>query len=536
MKALGEVEVDDDDVSTATFALPSPSAAASTVQSMTGPLSADWNSDADSQHRALLKALGEVEVDEDDDVSTATFALPSPSAAASTVQSTTGSCYASSPMSADWNGDADSQHRALLKALGEVEVDDDDDVSTATFALPSSSAAASTVQSTTGSYYASSPMSADWNGDADSQHRALLKALGEVEVDDVDVSTATFALPSPSAAASTVQSMTGPLSADWNSDADSQHRALLKALGEVEVDEDDDVSTATFALPSPSAAASTVQSTTGSYYASSPMGADWNGDADSQHRALLKALGEVEVDEDDDVSTATFALPSPSAAASTLQSTTGSYHASSPMSADWNGDADSQHRALLKALGEVEVDEDDDVSTATFALPSPSAAASTVQSTTGSYYASSPMSADWNGDADSQHRALLKALGEVEVDEDDDVSTATFALPSPSAAASTVQSTTGSYYASSPMSADWNGDADSQHRALLKALGEVEVDEDDDVSTATFALPSPSAAASTVQSTTGSYYASSPMSADWNGDADSQHRALLKALGEVEVD
>ena len=111
-----------------------------------------------------MKALREVEVD-DDDVSTATFALPSPSAAASTVQSTTGIYYASSPMSADWNGDADSQHRALLKALGEVEVDDDDDVSTATFALPSSSAAASTVQSTTGSYYASSPMSADWNGD-----------------------------------------------------------------------------------------------------------------------------------------------------------------------------------------------------------------------------------------------------------------------------------------------------------------------------------------------------------------------------------
>ena len=532
LQALGEEEVDEGDLTPSTLAQPSPASTASAVTSIGTDFTAlashaDWDGDADSRHRALLKALGEEEVDEGD-LTLSTLAQTSPASTASAATSI-GSDFAALASHADWDGDTDSRHRALLQALGEEEVDGGD-LTLSTLAQPSPASTASEVTSI-GSDFTALASHADWDGDADSRHRALLQALGEEEVDEGDLTLSTLAQPSPASTASAATSIGSDFTAlashaDWDGDADSRHRALLQALGEEEVD-GGDFTLSTLAQPSPASTASVVTSI-GSDFTALASHADWDGDADSRHRALLQVLGEEEVDEGD-LTLSTLAQPSPASTASAATSI-GSDFTALASHADWDGDADSRHRALLQALGEEEVD-GGDLTLSTLAQPSPASTASVVTSI-GSDFTALASHADWDGDADSRHRALLQALGEEEVDEGD-LTLSTLAQPSPASTASVVTSI-GSDFTALASHADWDGDADSRHRALLQALGEEEVDEGD-LTLSTLAQPSPASTASAVTSI-GTDFTALASHADWDGDADSRHRALLQALGEEEVD
>ena len=363
LNALGEVEVDEEDVSVslaswstaASSAFPGKAAANS---SSGGPaMHGDWNGDVDSRHAALLNALGEVEVDEED-VSVSLASWSTAASSAFPVEAAANSSSGGPAMHGDWNGDVDSRHAALLNALGEVEVDEEDvSVSWASWSTAASSAFPGEAAANRSS--GGPAMHGEWNGDVDSRHAALLNALGEVEVDEEDVSVslaswstaASSAFPGEAAANS---SSGGPaMHVDWNGDVDSRHAALLNALGEVDVDEED----VSVSLASWSTAASSAFPNSSS--GGPAMHGDWNGDVDSRHAALLNALGEVEVDEED----VSVSLASWSTAASSAFPGKAAANSSSggpAMHGDWNGDVDSRHAALLKALGEVDVDDADD--------------------------------------------------------------------------------------------------------------------------------------------------------------------------------
>ena len=488
-------------------------------------MSADWNGDTNSKHEALLQALGEVEPEEVDEAQTWSAAvLP----VSRSLESAEGSFSNSRRhMSADWNGDANSKHEALLQALGEVEPEEVDEAQTWSAAvLPVSRS----LESAEGSFCNSRRhMRADWNGDTNSKHEALLQALGEVEPEEVDEAQTWSAAVLP--ASRSLESAVGSFcnsrrhtSADWNGDANSKHEALLQALGEVEPEEVDEAQTWSAAvLP----VSRSLESAEGSFCNSRRhMSADWNGDANSKHEALLQALGEVEPEEVDEAQTWSAAvLP----ASRSLESAEGSFCSSRRhMSADWNGDANSKHEALLQALGEVEPEEVDEAQTWS---PAVLPVSRSLESAEGSFCNSRRhMRADWNGDTNSKHEALLQALGEVEPEEVDEAQTWSAAvLP----VSRSLESAEGSFCNSRRhMSADWNGDANSKHEALLQALGEVEPEEVDEAQTWSAAvLP----VSSSLKSADGSFRNSRRhMSADWNGDANSKHEAVLQALGEVE--
>ena len=529
LKALGEVEIEDEklDVSTdsPSFALEAVSPRRSAAsQSQQTAMHADWHGDVDSRHAALLKALGEVEIeDEELDVSTGS---PSFSLEAVSQQRSVASEAQQTAIHADWHGDVDSRHTALLKALGEVEIEDEElDVSTGS---PSFALEAVSPRRSVASEAQQAAMHADWHGDVDSRHAALLKALGEVEIEDeeLDVSTGSpsFSLEAVSPRRSVAsEAQQAAMHADWHDDVDSRHAALLKALGEVEIeDEELDVSTGS---PSFSLEAVSPRRSVASEAEQTAMHADWHGDVDSRHAALLKALGEVEIeDEELDVSTGS---PSFSLEAVSPRGSAANQSQQTAMHADWH-DVDSRHAALLKALGEVEIeDEELDVSTGS---PSFSLEAVSPRRSVASEAQQTAMHADWHGDVDSRHAALLKALGEVEIeDEELDVSTGS---PSFSLEAVSPRGSAANQSQQTAMHADWHGDVDSRHAALLKALGEVEIeDEELDVSTGS---PSFSLEAVSPRRSVASEAQQTAMHADWHGDVDSRHTALLKALGEGE--
>ena len=83
---------------------------------------------------------------------------------------------------------------------------------------------------------------ADWGGDSDGQHAALLQAIGEIEPDAEEQSQAwsQAVFPVDGGQSSMVfKNDTQPLSAvtaDWGGDSDGQHAALLQAIGEIEPD------------------------------------------------------------------------------------------------------------------------------------------------------------------------------------------------------------------------------------------------------------------------------------------------------------
>ena len=78
----------------------------------------------------------------------------------------------------------------------------------------------------------------------------------------------------------------------------------------------------------------------------------WGGDSDGQHAALLQAIGEIEPDaEEQSQAWSQAVFPVDGGQSSMVFKNDTQPH--SAVMADWGGDSDGQHAALLRAIGEI---------------------------------------------------------------------------------------------------------------------------------------------------------------------------------------
>ena len=146
-----------------------------------------------------------------------------------------------SAVTADWDGDSDGQHAALLQAIGEIEPDAEEQSQAWSQAIfPVDGGQSSMVFKNDTQPH--SAVMADWGGDSDGQHAGLLQAIGEIEPDTEEQSQAWSQAIFPvdgGQSRMVFKNDTQPhsaVTADWGGDSDGQHAALLQAIGEIEPD------------------------------------------------------------------------------------------------------------------------------------------------------------------------------------------------------------------------------------------------------------------------------------------------------------
>ena len=142
--------------------------------------------------------------------------------------------------------------------------------------------------------------------------------------------------------------------------------------------------------------------------------------------------------------------------------------------------------------------------------------------------------ADWGGDSDGQHAALLQAIGEIEPDaEEQSQAWSQAVLPVDGGQNSMVFKN--DTQPLSAVTADWGGDSDGQHAALLQAIGEIEPDAEEQSQAWSQAI-FPVDGEQSLMVFKNDTQPLSAVTADWGGDSDGQHAALLQAIGEIEPD
>ena len=205
----------------------------------------------------------------------------------------------------------------------------------------------------------------------------------------------------------------------------------------------------------------------------------------------------------------------------------------SAVTADWGGDSDGQHAALLQAIGEIEPDAEEQSqawSQAVFPVDGGQSSMVFKNDT----QPLSGVTADWGGDSDGQHAALLQAIGEIEPDSEEQSQAWSQAIFPVDGGQSRMVFKNDTQPHSVVM-ADWGGDSDGQHAALLQAIGEIEPDAEEQSqawSQAVFPVDGGQSSMVFKNDT----QPLSAVTADWGGDSDGQHAALLQAIGEIEPD
>ena len=495
--------------------------------------SADWDGDADGQHAALLQAIGEIEPSAEEQPqawSEAFVEVDRGKRHFLQIDNTDNHATAT----ADWDGDADGQHAALLQAIGEIEPSAEEQPQAWSEAfVQGDSRKRHFLQIDNTDNHATAM--ADWDGDADGQHTALLQAIGEIEPSAEEQSQAWFEAFVQGDSRkrhflqndNTVNHATA--TADWDGDADGQHAALLQAIDEIEpsAEEQSQAWSEAF-VQGDSGKRHFLQNDKTDNHAAAT--ADWDGDADGQHAALLQAIGEIEpsAEEQSQAWSEAF-VQGDSGKRHFLQNDNTDNHATA--TADWDGDADGQHAALLQAIGEIEpsAEEQSQAWSEAF-VQGDSGKRHFLQNDKTDNHATA--TADWDGDADGQHAALLQAIGEIEPSAAEQSQAWSEAFVEvDSGKRHFLQNDNTDNHASA--TADWDGDADGQHAALLQALGEIEPSAEEQSqawSEAFVEVDSRKRHFLQIDNTDNHATAM----ADWDGDADGQHAALLQAIGEIE--
>ena len=372
---------------------------------------------------------------------------------------------------------------------------------------------------------------ADWGGDSDGQHAALLQAIGEIEPDAEEQSQAwsQAVFPVDGGQSSMVfKNDTQPHSAvmaDWGGDSDGQHAALLRAIGEIEPDaEEQSQAWSQAVFPVDGGQSSMVFKNDTQPH--SAVTADWGGDSDGQHAALLQAIGEIEPDTEEQSQAWSQAIfPVDGGQSSMVFKNDTQPH--SAVMADWGGDSDGQHAALLQAIGEIEPDTEEQSQAWSQAIfPVDGGQSSMVFKNDTQPH--SAVTADWDGDSDGQHAALLQAIGEIEPDAEEQSQAWSQAIFPVDGGQSSMVFKNDTQPHSAVM-ADWGGDSDGQHAALLQAIGEIEPDTEEQSqawSQAIFPVDGGQSRMVFKNDT----QPHSAVTADWGGDSDGQLLPCYKLL------
>ena len=498
-------------------------------------VTADWGGDSDGQHAALLQAIGEIEPDaEEQSQAWSQAVFPVDGGQSSMVFKNDTQPH--SAVTADWGGDSDGQHAALLQAIGEIEPDADEQSQAWSQAIfPVDGGQSSMVFKNDTQPH--SVVMADWGGDSDGQHAALLQAIGEIEPDAEEQSQAWSQAVFPvdgGQSRMVFKNDTQPHSAvmaDWGGDSDGQHAALLQAIGEIEPDADEQSQAWSQAFfPVDGGQSSMVFKNDTQPH--SAVTADWDGDSDGQHAALLQAIGEIEPDaEEQSQAWSQAVFPVDGGQSSMVFKNDTQPH--SAVTADWGGDSDGQHAALLQAIGEIEPDAEEQSQAWSQAI-FPVDGGQSRMVFNNNTQPHSAVTADWDGDSDGQHAALLQAIGEIEPDaEEQSQAWSQAVFPVDGGQSSMVFKNDTQPH--SAVTADWGGNSDGQHAALLQAIGEIEPDADEQSQAGSQAVfPVDGGQSSMVFKNDTQPH--SAVTADWGGDSDGQHAALLQAIGEIEPD
>ena len=498
-------------------------------------VTADWGGDSDGQHAALLQAIGEIEPDaEEQSQAWSQAVFPVDGGQSSMVFKNDTQPH--SAVMADWGGDSDGQHAALLQAIGEIEPDAEEQSQAWSQAIfPVDGGQSSMVFKNDTQPH--SAVMADWGGDSDGQHAALLQAIGEIEPDAEEQSQAWSQAIFPvdgGQSRMVFKNDTQPdsaVTADWGGDSDGQHAALLQAIGEIEPDAEEQSQAWSQAIFPVDGGQSSMVFKNDTQPHSAVM-ADWGGDSDDQHAALLQAIGEIEPDAEEQSQAWSQAIfPVDGGQSSMVLKNDTQPH--SAVMADWGGDSDGQHAALLQAIGEIEPDAEEQSqawSQAIFPVDGGQSRMVFKNDT----QPHSAVTADWGGDSDGQHAALLQAIGEIEPDAEEQSQAWSQAIfPVDGGQSSMVFKNDTQPH--SAVTADWGGDSDGQHAALLQAIGEIEPDAEEQSQAWSQAIFPVDGGQSSMVFKNDTQPHSAVM-ADWGGDSDGQHAALLQAIGEIEPD
>ena len=534
---------------------------------------ADWHGNADSQHAALLQAIGEMEPEAIPEAVEQSKAwspaiLPADDRTDKVVFNHH-THFQSAAAIADWHGNADNQHAALLQAIGEMEPEAIPEAVEQSKAwspaiLPADDRTDKVVFNHH-THFQSAAAIADWHGNADSQHAALLQAIGEMEPEAIPEAVEQSKAWSPAILPADDRTdkvvfnhhthfQSAAAIADWHGNADSQHAALLQAIGEMEPEAIPEAVEQSKAwspaiLPADDRTDKVVFNHH-THFQSAAAIADWHGNADSQHAALLQAIGEMEPEAiPEAVEQSKAWSPAILPADDRTDKVVFNHHThfqSAAAIADWHGNADSQHAALLQAIGEMEPEAIPEAVEQSKAwspaiLPADDRTDKVVFNHH-THFQSAAAIADWHGNADSQHAALLQAIGEMEPEAIPEAVEQSKAwspaiLPADDRTDKVVFNHH-THFQSAAAIADWHGNADSQHAALLQAIGEMEPEAIPEAVEQSKAwspaiLPADDRTDKVVFNHH-THFQSAAAIADWHGNADNQHAALLQAIGEME--
>ena len=531
-----------------------------------------WNGHADNQHAALLQAIGEMEPEAIPEAVEQSKAwspaiLPADDRTGKVVFNHH-TQFQSAAAIADWHGNADSQHAALLQAIGEMEPEA---ISEAVEQSKAWSPAILPADDRTDkvvfkhhTHFQSAAAIADWHGNADSQHAALLQAIGEMEPEAIPEAVEQSKAWSPAILPADDRTdkvvfkhhthfQSAAAIADWHGNADNQHAALLQAIGEMEPEAIPEAVEQSKAwspaiLPADDRTDKVVFNHH-THFQSAAAIADWHGNADSQHAALLQAIGEMEPEAiPEAVEQSKAWSPAILPADDRTDKVVFNHHThfqSAVAIADWHGNADNQHAAFRQAIGEMEPEAIPEAVEQSKAwspaiLPADDRTDKVVFNHH-TQFQSAVAIADWHGNADSQHAALLQAIGEMEPEAIPEAVEQSKAwspaiLPADDRTDKVVFKHH-THFQSAAAIADWHGNADNQHAALLQAIGEMEPEAIPEAVEQSKAwspaiLPADDRTDKVVFKHH-THFQSAAAIADWHGNADNQHAALLQAIGET---